>query len=173
MEVLQLQRGHGEDLNDCTMPEGFVAPTPQGRVGPFPRQTLGFERQSAEVDKDRKSADASFDILIKQRWIQHLSDLPESVAITKRWNGYWHRWFEDVGLNTEDGVSVLTSRRSVWRFLRTSFATRTTASTGWQRSNRAIAATSLSYEARRCLVWDLLIIEDDRRVESALQDLYT
>ena len=53
-----------------------------------------------EVDKDRDSADDDFDFVIKHMWMQHLSTVPEKIAVTKRWkSGYWHRWYEDLGMN--------------------------------------------------------------------------
>ena len=102
LEAAQIRRGHCED-NVGVHAEAFATPTPQGKVTPSPTQDQYVSRARPEVDTDRKSAEASFDILIKQRWIQHLSDLPQSVATTKRWkSGYWHRWFEDVDRNTKD-----------------------------------------------------------------------
>jgi hypothetical protein len=33
-------------------------------------------------------------------WMQHLSTLPEEIAVRKRWrSGYWHRWYEDLDMN--------------------------------------------------------------------------
>ena len=53
-----------------------------------------------EVDKDRISADNDFDLVIKQMWMQHLSTLPEDIAVRKRWRtGYWHRWYEDLDMS--------------------------------------------------------------------------
>ena len=51
------------------------------------------------------TSEEDFDVMIKQMWNEHLSQLPPKVAETKKWrSGYWKNWNREIVLDSDDPV---------------------------------------------------------------------
>ena len=88
----------GEDIREVIFSLSFLS----GSTSPPQSKAERFRFSSLDPRRPPDSADGNLDLLIEQRWFQHLSSLLENVAITKRWkSGYWYKWLESVALFAE------------------------------------------------------------------------